>query len=327
MPRSLEVAVENWPLASPFAISRGTKTSATVVVVTIRDGIACGRGESLPYGRYDETPETALAAIETAREPLTQGADRKQLQSLMPPGAARNAIDCALWDLEAKLTGKSAAQMAGITEPGPVETAFTLSLDTAEAMAAAARAARDRPVLKVKLGKDGDRDRIAAIRAAAPAARLIVDANEGWSAANLADNLEACRSADVALIEQPLAAGDDAILITMSHPVDLCADESFHVATDLAALRQRYDAVNIKLDKTGGLTEALHSAGRARALGFKVMVGCMVATSLAMAPAMLLAQSADFVDLDGPLLLARDRQPGLVYDNSLVHPPTAALWG
>lgn len=327
MPRSLEVAIEQWPLASPFAISRGTKTEAMVVVATIREGTAVGRGESVPYNRYGETPETVVAAIEGVRNAVTGGIDRTALQSLLPPGAARNAVDCALWDLEAKLSGQPAAGSAGIPLLRSVETAFTLSLSTPENMARAARAARMRPLLKVKLGSEGDHERIAAVREAAPHARLIVDANEGWSATNLATNLNACLRAEVVLIEQPLSSQDDTLLAEISHTVPFCADESFHVAEDLEALQVRYDAVNIKLDKTGGLTQALEASQRARTLGFKVMIGCMVGTSLAMAPAMLLAQDADFIDLDGPLLLANDRQPGLDYDDSLVSPPGPALWG
>ena len=245
----------------------------------------------------------------------------------MPAGAARNAIDCALFDLEAKVGGRTAAEIAGLSPLRPLETAYTLSLDTPEAMAAAAKAASGRPLLKVKLGGPGDATRIAAVRLAAPAARLIVDANEAWSEADLEPNLAACAGVGVELIEQPLPAGADEALSAIRHTVPVCADESLHTATDLPALRGRYDAVNIKLDKTGGLTEGLAVLAEARRLGFKVMAGCMVGTSLAMAPALLLAQSADFVDLDGPLLLARDREPGLRYEGSIVYPPPRALWG
>lgn len=327
MQRSLEVFVENWPIAGRFAISRGARTEAIVVVAVIRDGAAAGRGESVPYPRYGETTEDVAGAIQAMAGDVANGVDRTRLQALMPAGAARNAIDCALWDLEAKLSGQPAWVTAGIAAPRAVETAFTLSLGSPESMAEAADKARDRPLLKIKLGADGDAERLAAVREAAPGARLIVDANEGWSADTLAANMRACAAAGVVLIEQPLPAGADDLLATVERPVPVCADESLHVAADLRALRNRYDAVNVKLDKTGGLTEALATAQAARDLGFSVMVGCMVSTSLAMAPAMLLAQTADFVDLDGPLLLAGDRQPGLVYHGSQVSPPEPDLWG
>ncbi len=327
MQRLLEVAAEHWPIAGSFTISRGAKWEAPVVVATIREAGFAGRGESAPYPRYGETANSVIRAIESMADPVAGGLDRHALRQAMPAGAARNAIDCALWDLEAKRTGRSAAALAGLAPLRPLETAYTLSLGTPEAMAAAAHTARHRPLLKVKLGGAGDPERIAAVRQAAPASRLIVDANEGWAAADLAVNIDACAAAGVELIEQPLPAGKDEALAAMPRPVPLCADESAHVVADLAALRNRYDAVNIKLDKAGGLTEALIAANEARALGFKVMVGCMVATSLAMAPALLVAQGADFVDLDAPLLLARDRQPGLVYQQSLVLPPGPELWG
>jgi len=327
MQRLLEVAAQHWPIAGSFAISRGAKWEAPVAVATIREAGVAGRGESAPYPRYGETVDGVIRAVESMAGAIADGLDRNELRQAMPAGAARNAIDCALWDLEAKRSGRSAAALAGLAPLSPVETAYTLSLATSEAMAAAALAARHRPLLKVKLGGDGDRQRIVAVRGAAPEARLIVDANEGWSAADLAANMDACADAGVELIEQPLPAGKDEALAATPRPVPVCADESAHVAADLAALRDRYDAVNIKLDKAGGLTEALIAANEARALGFKVMVGCMVATSLAMAPALLLAQDADFVDLDGPLLLARDRQPGLTYRDSLILPPRPELWG
>jgi L-Ala-D/L-Glu epimerase / N-acetyl-D-glutamate racemase len=327
MQRVLEVAVERWPIAGRFAISRGAKAEATVVVATIRDGPALGRGESVAYRRYGETIEGVTRAIVEMSGAIAVGLGRDALQRQMPPGAARNAIDCALWDVEAKLSGRPAAKIAGLAPLHPVETALTLSLAPPEAMAAAASAARDRPLLKVKLGGAGDPERIAAVREAAPTARLIADANEGWSPANFAANIDACAAAGVELVEQPLPAGDDDLLAGADRPVAVCADESVHVAADLAGLRGRYDAVNIKLDKTGGLTEALATVEAARALGFRVMVGCMVATSLSMAPALLPAQSADFVDLDGPLLLAGDREPGLTYHGSLILPPAPELWG
>ena len=327
MQRLLEISVERWPIAGRFAIARGAKTEAVVVLATVREGEAAGRGESVPYGRYGETVESVVGAIEAMEERIRGGIDRRMLRAAMPAGAAPNANDCALWDLEAKRTGRSAADIAGIPALRPVETAYTLSLGTPESMAAAATTAADRPILKVKLGGPGDPERIAAVRRAAPTARLIVDANEAWSPSDFETNLAACAAAGVELIEQPLAAAADAMLAGMPHAVPFCADESLHVSADLARLADRYDAVNIKLDKAGGLTEALDLAAAARALGLKVMVGCMVATSLAMAPAFLLAQTADFVDLDGPLLLARDRPDGLHAEGSRLFPPDRRLWG
>jgi L-alanine-DL-glutamate epimerase-like enolase superfamily enzyme len=245
----------------------------------------------------------------------------------MRPGAARNALDCALWDLEAKRAGKPVHELAGLPAPQPMITAYTISLGTPETMAEAAQRASARKLLKIKLGGVGDTERISAVRQAAPYSELIVDANEGWTRENLADNIAACAEAGVTLIEQPLPAGDDAALASMTRPVPICADESAHDRASLQALMGRYDAVNIKLDKAGGLTEALAMATEAERLGLRIMVGCMVATSLAMAPAMLVAQRARVVDLDGPLLLAKDRPNGLRYVDSLVHPATSALWG
>ena len=327
MLRFLDVAVEKWPIAGRFAISRGSRTVAEVVVVSIRDGHHLGRGESVPYARYGETVDGTVMAIRPMAEAIAGGLGRDGLRRAMPAGAARNAVDCALFDLEAKSSGRSAAAIAGLSPLRPLQTAYTLSLDAPEAMAAAASAAADRPLLKVKLGGSGDEARIAAVRRAAPNARLIVDANEAWAEADLEPTMAACAAAGVELIEQPLPAGSDAALSAIRRVVPVCADESLHTAADLPALRGRYDAVNIKLDKTGGLTEGLAVLAEARRLGFKVMAGCMVGTSLAMAPALLLAQSADFVDLDGPLLLARDRDPGLRYEGSIVHPPPRTLWG
>jgi len=327
MQRLLDVAVEHWPIAGRFTISRGAKTEAVVVLVTIREGDAAGRGESVPYARYGETPASVVAAIEAVAPRIAGGIGREALRAAMPAGAARNAIDCALWDLEAKRSGRSAADLAGVGPLRAVETAYTLSLGTPDEMAAAAKGASSRPILKVKLGGAGDPARIAAVRAAAPAAHLLVDANEAWSAETIAANLAACAAAGVELVEQPLAAAADALLAGMPRPVPICADESLHVAADLPRLAGRYDAVNIKLDKAGGLTEALDLAAAARAAGLKIMVGCMVATSLSMAPAFLLAQTADFVDLDGPLLLTRDRPDGLRAEGSRLAPPDRTLWG
>jgi len=327
MLRFLEVAVEKWPIAGRFVISRGSRTEAEVVVATIRGGAHAGRGESVPYARYGESVAGTVAAIEAMAEAIGGGLDRHRLRHAMPPGAARNALDCALFDLEAKASGRSAVEIAGLPTLRPIETAYTLSLGTPESMGEAARAAAARPLLKVKLGGGGDAARIAAVRRAAPAARLIVDANEAWSPGGLEANMAACAEARVELIEQPLPAGADEALAATRRIVPVCADESLHTAADLPALASRYDAVNIKLDKTGGLTEALALAAEARRLGFRTMAGCMVGTSLAMAPALLIAQTADFVDLDGPLLLARDREPGLRYEGSVVYPAPRNLWG
>jgi L-alanine-DL-glutamate epimerase-like enolase superfamily enzyme len=326
MSMSLTVRIERWPIAGRFAISRGAKTEAVVVVAELADGRLRGRGECVPYARYGETVEGVAAAIEAMREPVARGLDRVSLQAAMAPGAARNALDCAFWDLEAKRTGQPVHRLADLPPPRPLTTAYTISLGTPDEMAAAATAA-GRPLLKVKLGAAGDPERLAAVRRAVPTARLIVDANEGWTAAGLEENLAACADAGVELVEQPLPAADDAALARMARPVKVCADESVHDRGSLAALVGRYDAVNIKLDKTGGLSEALALREQAQRLGFEIMVGCMVATSLAMAPALLVAQGVPFVDLDGPLLLAADRPDGLRYEGSVVHPPQAALWG
>jgi L-alanine-DL-glutamate epimerase-like enolase superfamily enzyme len=325
--RKLAGSIERWPIAGSFTISRGAKTEAVAVVATVSHGGHEGRGECVPYSRYGETPEATLQALEAMREPLLRGLDRQALQAAMPAGAARNALDCALLDLEAKSRGQRAWALLGLPAPRPCTTAFTISLATPEAMAAATAKAAHRPLLKIKLGGDGDEARISAVRRAAPESELIVDANEAWTSDNLERNLAACASAGVTLVEQPLPAGRDEALARIKRPIAVCADESVHDRASLEGLRERYDAVNIKLDKTGGLTEALAMADAAQALGFEIMIGCMVATSLAMAPAMLLTPQARFVDLDGPLLLARDRDGGLRYDDSLVYPPEAALWG
>jgi len=323
----LVARIERFPIAGSFTISRGAKTEAVTVVAEISQAGLTGRGECVPYPRYDETPEATLAAILAVRNAVAGGLDRQGLQAAMPPGAARNALDCALVDLEAKRAGRRAWEVLGRQAPKPCITAYTISLGSSEAMAAAAAKAAQRPLLKIKLGGDGDGERIAAVRQAAPHSELIVDANEAWTPSNLASNLAACAAAGVTLVEQPLPAGRDEMLGRIRRSIAVCADESVHDRASLAALRDRYDAVNIKLDKTGGLTEALALADAAQALGFDVMVGCMVATSLSMAPAMLLTPQARFVDLDGPLLLARDRDHGLRYDETHVAPPEAALWG
>ena len=323
----LKVAIEAWPIAGSFTISRGSKTQADVVVVELSDGAHRGRGECTPYPRYGETAPGVREAIEALRQPLREGLDRAGLQRLLPGGAARNGLDCAFWDLEAKQSGRPAHVLAGLPAPGPVNTAYTISLGTPDAMAQAAQAAAARPLLKIKLGGDEDPARIRAVRNAAPTTELIVDANEGWTPENLTANLAACAEMGVTLIEQPLPAADDSALAGVAHPIPICADESVHDRATLARLKGKYEAVNIKLDKAGGLTEALALADEAGRLGFAIMVGSMVATSLAVAPAMLLAQLARVVDLDGPLLLAKDRPDGLRFEGSRMYPPEPTLWG
>ena len=327
MARVISVEAERFPIAGTFTISRGSKTEAEVITCTISDGDNRGWGECVPYKRYGETMEGVRDTIEAMRRQIEGSISRKDLLDAMPAGAARNAIDCALWDLEAKMSGIAVGDAIHAVPLSALETAYTLSLGEPEAMAAQARANAGRPLLKVKIGGDNDMARIRAVTQAAPGSRIILDANEGWTDANIIENLAFAAEHGITLIEQPLAAGHDAILRHIAHPVPICADESVHEAKDLEALVGLYDAVNIKLDKSGGLTAALTLRDRARELGFDVMVGCMVGTSLAMAPAVLLAQGAEFVDLDGPLLLARDRQPGLVYEGSLVSPPDRMLWG
>ena len=321
------VRLERWPVAGSFAISRGAKTEAVTVVAEVSQGGHTGRGECVPYPRYGETVEATVAALQAMQEPLASGLDRTALQAAMPAGAARNALDCALLDLEAKGLSERAWTVLGRAAPRPCTSAFTISLGTPEAMAAATAKAAHRPLLKIKLGGEGDTMRIAAVRKAAPESELIVDANEAWTSDNLERNLHACAELGVTLVEQPLPAAHDEALARIKRPVAVCADESVHDRTSLKGLRERYDAINIKLDKSGGLTEAFAMADAALALGFDIMIGCMVATSLSMAPAMLLTPQARFVDLDGPLLLAWDRDGGLRYEGSLVYPPEATLWG
>jgi L-Ala-D/L-Glu epimerase len=325
--RQLEATSSAWPLRETFTIARGSKTHAHVVSVTVRDGPHQGQGECVPYARYGESLDSVLGEIEHTRSAIEAGATRQELQSLLPPGAARNAMDCALWDLEAKQAGTRAWALEGLAAPAPCTTAFTLSLQTPEAMEAAARAASARPLLKIKLGGPGDMDRLEAVRRGAPQSRLIVDANEGWTPSDLPHLLRRCAALGVDLIEQPLPAGQDDALIGLHSPVPMCADESAHATADLAQLLGKYQVVNIKLDKTGGLTEALAMARQAQTMGFGLMIGCMVGTSLAMAPAMLLTPGARFVDLDGPLLLASDRATPMPFEGSLIGPPPAQLWG
>lgn len=318
--RDIRIEVERFPIAGSFTISRGSRTEAVVITVTISEGLYAGQGEAVPYARYNESIEGAVAQIEGIADRIRAGATRQDLLGLLPPGAARNAVDCALWDLEAKKAGTSVAALAGRAPLKPVITCYTLSLGTPESMNEAALKAAHRPLLKVKLGGEGDPERIAAVRAGAPASRLVVDANEAWRVGTLAANLAACEAAGVELIEQPLPAGEDAPLRGAETAIPLCADESIHDSKSLAHLPPWYRAVNIKLDKTGGLTDALVLLDAARAKGLKVMVGCMLATSLAMRPGLILAQGADVVDLDGPLLLAKDRENPLRFEGSLVMP-------
>ena len=323
----ITITSESWPIAGTFTIARGSKTAADVVVVTIaRDGHT-GHGECVPYARYNETVPMVVAALEAAKPAIEKLALRSDISKLNLPHAAANAVDCAVWDLEAKQLGKPAWSLAGLSPPRPVITAYTLSLDTPENMAAAAARAKDRPLLKLKLGREGDVQRLSAIRSAVPDARLIVDANEGWSPDILPAMLKACKNFGVELVEQPLPAANDGFLKGLQRDCLICADESAHGLESLSQLRGKYDAINIKLDKTGGLTPALELAKASHAQGTKIMVGCMLATSLAMAPAFLIAQMADYVDLDGPLLLAKDRVPAIAYLGSLMQPPPAALWG
>ena len=325
--RVLTVREEHWPIAGSFVISRGAKTQAQVITVQIADGAATGRGECTPYPRYGETCAGVAAQIEAVADRIQAGADRQALQGLLPPGAARNALDCALWDLQAKQAGRPAWSLAGRPRLDPVKTAFTLSFAPPEAMAQQARANARRPMLKLKIGGPDDLDRVEAVRAAAPLARLIVDANEGLDFDTFVRLAPDLKRLDVKLVEQPLRAGQDEALEGYDCPVLLCADESLHTRAELDVCARRYGCVNVKLDKAGGLTEALALVAEARERGLQVMVGCMVATSLAMAPALILAQGAEFIDLDGPLLLAKDREPGLVYHGSMIEPPSPALWG
>jgi L-alanine-DL-glutamate epimerase-like enolase superfamily enzyme len=327
MSRSVSIDLESFEIAGGFTISRGSRTHANVLVATVTDGDHVGRGECVPYARYNETMESVQEQIQEISPLLKDGLSRHALQEAMPAGAARNAVDCALWDLEAKQSGKPAAEIAGIPPLSPVTTAYTISVGTPEIMAEKTAKAAHRPLLKVKLGGSGDDERIEAVRKAAPDSTLIVDANEAWDDSCFARNMAACEAAGVALIEQPLPSKDDNRLKDFSSNITICADESLHTRDGLEDLRSRYDAINIKLDKAGGLTEALALLDQAKALEFKIMVGCMLGTSLAMAPAVLLAQRADYVDLDGPLLLTQDREPGLVFEGSTLFPPRPELWG
>ncbi|HME87689.1 MAG TPA: N-acetyl-D-Glu racemase DgcA [Chthoniobacterales bacterium] len=322
----VEAKEEVWPLRETFRISRGSRTEAQVVVVTVSDGEHSGRGEAVPIKRYNQSPESVIAEIKSVK--AAKDVDRQQLQKLLPAGAARNALDCALWDLEVKVSGKRVWELANIPIVDQIETSFTISLDAPEKMAASAQGYGLPGLLKLKLGGDDlDLARVHAVREAAPTARLLIDANESWSLAHYRKIVSALKELGVELIEQPFPADADEVLETLAHPIPVCADESCHTTADLPRLKNRYEMVNVKLDKTGGLTEALRLCGRARESGFKLLIGCMVGTSLSMAPARLLASTADYVDLDGPLLLARDRDHGLNFRAGKIDLPSSELWG
>lgn len=324
---ALSVTEDAFATRGVFTISRGSRTEVRVLTVSVRCGESVGMGECVPYARYGETVESVKAQILAMEASLNEGMDRLALQQSMPAGAARNALDCALWDLEAKTRSMPVWQLAGLEEPQPVTTAFTLSLDTPENMQRAAADNAYRPLLKIKLGGEGDLARLQAVRRGAPDSQLIVDANEGWSASDYDTLAPVMLSLGVTLVEQPLPAGEDQALAARERPLSVCADEACHDRESLAQLAGKYDVVNIKLDKTGGLTEALLLREAAMSAGFSVMVGCMVGSSLAMAPALLVAQGASYVDLDGPLLLAEDRQIPMRFVGSLIHPAARTLWG
>ena len=322
----MQISVDEkvFPLRQSFTISRGTRTEARVLVVTVAHQGAKGRGECVPYRRYGETIDNVADAIRSVPLPI----DRRQLQSAMPAGAARNAVDCALWDLESKLTGKRVWELAGLDEPEPVSTAYTVSLDSSELMKADAAAHADWPVLKVKLGTGKeDRERLRSVREGAPDSRIIVDANEGWSKAEFDDIASMLPALNIEMVEQPFPVDQDDWLDSPSAEIDICADESFHDRSSLDRLRAGYTTVNVKLDKAGGLTEALELRREAKRRGYRIMVGCMIGSSLAMAPAVIVAQGADVVDLDGPLFLADDHLPALRYRDHVVYPPVPELWG
>jgi L-Ala-D/L-Glu epimerase len=326
-PQRLTVTRRSWALARPLITARGVETTADVVIAEVSDGDGRGRGECVPLTRYGESSDSVAAALDAMKGAVFSGLERETLQRALPPGAARNALDCAFWDIEAKRAYCSVAELAGLGAVAPVETAFTLALDTPERMAELAASNRARPLLKLQLGGDGDVERVRAVRHAAPASRLIVDANESWNERQLSEFMPALVDLRVELIEQPLPADADDALARMEHLIPRCADESCRTVADLDRLDGKYEAVNIKLDKAGGLTEALALAAEAKRRGFRIMVGGTIGTSLAIAPALLVAQQAEIVDLDGPMLLASDRFPGLRYDGSTIHPPDPDFWG
>jgi len=318
---------ESWPIEGSFTISRGSRTHANVVVVQLQQGEYVGRGECVPYARYDESIDSVIAQLASLKEQITAGLTREQMQSLLPAGAARNALDCAYWDLACKQSQQRIWQQIDSAQPSPLLTAFTLSLDTPERMKAAAIKNAHRPLLKLKLAGEGDVERVAAVREGSPDARIIVDANEGWNEAQYLVMVPELVKLGVEMIEQPFPASDDAALEHLPRPITLCADESCHDRSSLKHIIGRYDMINIKLDKTGGLTEAIALKEEAEKAGLQIMVGCMLATSLAMAPAFIIAQNVQIVDLDGPLLLSKDRQPGIEFDESQMNVYAAALWG
>ncbi|MGB5444477.1 MAG: N-acetyl-D-Glu racemase DgcA [Psychromonas sp.] len=318
---------QSWPIRGTFTISRGSKTHANVVVVELHQGEYVGRGECVPYARYGESIESVVAQLTSLVVKIEDGLTRQQLQPLLPAGAARNALDCAFWDLQCKQSGLRIWQLLDVAEPQPLVTAYTLSLDTPERMQQAAIENIHRPLLKLKLAGEGDVERVAAVRAGSPDARIIVDANEGWDEALYLQMVPELVKLGVEMIEQPLPADNDAALEHLPRPITLCADESCHDRSSLSKIIGRYDMINIKTDKTGGLTEALALKAEAEKAGLQVMVGCMLATSLAMAPAFIVAQNTQVVDLDGPLLLAEDRDPCITFDDSNMNVYQAALWG
>jgi len=327
MTRELSVTDETWSLARPFAISRGTKTEAHVVVAEINDGGARGRGECVPYAHYGETVSGVAEQIKGQTGAVAFGLDSYGLSERLPAGAARNALDAAIWDLMAKATGQRVWELIGQPAPEPAVTATTIGIGTADEMAAQASALSEAPLIKIKLDADDVIGRLEAVRSGAPNASLIIDPNEGWTVDLLAQLSPDLVRLGVEMIEQPLPADNDTGLAGFESPIPICADEACHTVADLPGLIGKYQMINIKLDKTGGLTEALFLARAAERIGMKIMVGCMVATSLAMAPALLLGHFAEFLDLDGPLLLAEDRADGLSFADGKVHPPSAALWG
>jgi L-alanine-DL-glutamate epimerase-like enolase superfamily enzyme len=323
---SINAREDIWPLKQPFRISRGSRTEVRVVVVTVSDGEHIGRGECVPLARYNQSIASVLTQIESVQS--EKNFNRQGLQELLPAGAARNALDCALWDLKAKAYGKRVWELANIPIVPEVETSFTISLDTPEKMAASAQGHGVPGPLKLKLGGDhADLARVRAVREVASAVRLLIDANESWSPEHYQKIVPALKQLGVELIEQPFPAHADEVLETLDHPIPVCADESCHTTADLPRLTNRYEAINVKLDKTGGLTEALCLCSRARESGFKLLIGCMVCTSLGIAPARLLAGTAQWVDLDGPLLLARDRDHPVRYANGKIGIPPRDLWG
>ena len=328
MPYSFNIHIEAWPLAGAFRISRGTRKVSDVLMVEVNDGNYVGRGECFPYARYGEDIDSVQKQLNSVRSEIEHGLDRQALLNILAPGAARNAVDCALWDLEAKRAGVRVWDLADLPAPEPVTTVYTLGVDEPAIMGERARENSDRPRLKLKMTGDGaDLERVRNIHKNAPNARLVVDANEGWSIKQYLEYAPQFKELGVEMIEQPLPSTDDEQLSGVDRPIPVCADESCHDRATLKSLVGKYDMINIKLDKTGGLTEALNLRDAALKQGLSIMVGCMIGTSLAMAPGILVAQEAAIVDLDGPLLLAEDRAPGLSFTGSIIHPPETRLWG